>query len=198
MAKIEVDEGEYNAMVALRGVATKIASNPQARKIFESAHKLVDPNASTPLTDQEAQQLAPVKEIEKKFSDELAALKKEREDEKKERTLGEIADRQTKALAQLRRDGYTDEGVAAIQKLMETKGLLDVDDAVAIFERQNPPPTPVTPVGGIGSWGFSDLSTESDESIKALISSKGEGGQADQIIDRMARTAIQEYRQARR
>ena len=68
MAKIEVDEAEFNQMVALRGVAAKIVANPAARRQLEAAHKLVDPNAATPLLDQEAQQNAPIKEMEKKLT----------------------------------------------------------------------------------------------------------------------------------
>ena len=48
--------------------------------------------------------------------------------------------KQARDKATLRRDGYTDEGMKAIEKMMEDKGLLDVMDAVAIFERTNPPP----------------------------------------------------------
>ena len=74
---------------------------------------------------------------------------------------------------------------------MEDKGLFDVDDAVAIFERNNPPQTPVTP-GGIGSWGFADLTgAEPDKDIAALIASKGEN---DQVADRMALNALKEFR----
>jgi hypothetical protein len=120
-------------------------------------------------------------------------MKKEREDEKKQRTLDGIAVKQTEGLAKLRRAGYTDEGVAAVQKLMDDKGLLDVDDAVAIFERNHPPQTPVTP-GGIGSWGFADLTAadaQADKSIEALIKSKGED---NAIVDRMAIDALKEFR----
>lgn len=191
MPKIEIDEAEYNQMVALRGVATKIAANPQARKVFESAHKMVDPNALTPLTDAEKAQLEPVNAIKSELSAEIAALKKEREDEKRERTLAALAQKQTEGLTRLRRAGYTDEGVAAVQKLMEEKGLPDVEDAVAIFERNNPPPLPATPSGGIGSWGFTDSAGDADKSIQDLIASKGN---SEQIADRMAREALNEFR----
>ena len=194
MAKtVEVDEAEYNQMVALRGVASKIVANPAARRRLEEAHKLVDPNASTPMLDQEAAQLAPVKEIEKKFADELAALKKEREDEKREATIAAIADRQNKGIAKLRKQGYTDEGVAAVQKLMEDKGLLDVEDAVAIFERNNPPQLPASPAGGLTgqAWGFADVNTETDNAIKELIGTKGD---SELVTDRMANKALQEFR----
>lgn len=192
MPKIEVDEDEWNRSQQMLGVARKIAANPKARRQFEAAHKLVDPNALTPITDQEEAQLAPVNAIKSELAAEIAALKKEREDEKRDRTLSAIADRQNAAISQLRRSGYTDEGVAAVQKLMEDKGLLDVDDAVAIFEKANPPQIPVTP-GGIGSWGFTDMSGDADKSIQDLIASKGN---SEQIADRMARDALTEFRQA--
>jgi len=190
MAKVEVDEAEYNQMVALRGVASKIAANPAARKIFESAHKLVDPNASTPVTDAETHALAPVKDLEKSVNDRIAAFEKAQEDDKRQKTLDALAARQTEGLTRLRKAGYTDEGVAAIQKVMEDKGLFDVEDAVAIFERNNPPQLPVTP-GGTGSWGFTDMSGEADKSIQDLIASKGS---SEQVADRMARDALNEFR----
>jgi hypothetical protein len=195
MAVREIDEAEYNQLIALRGAASKIVANPSARKLLEQAQKLTDPNAATPMLDEEAARLAPVRELETKVNERIAAFEKQQDDEKKQRTLDALASRQTEGLAKLRRAGYTDEGVAAIQKLMEDKGLFDVDDAVAIFERNNPPQQPVTP-GGIGSWGFTDMSGESDKSIQDLIASKGD---SEQVADRMARDALNEFRgQSRR
>src|ERR1700744_5574375 len=122
---VEVDEQEYNQMVALRGVAAKIVAKPESRRLLEQAQKLVDPNAATPMLDEEARAAAPITAMQKKFDDELAALKKEREDEKREATLAAIANRQSAGISKLRQAGYTDEGVAAVQKLMEDKGLLE-------------------------------------------------------------------------
>ncbi len=196
MAKmVEVDENEYNQMVALQQVARKIVAKPESRKLLEQAQKLVDPNAATPLLDQEAAQLAPVKELETKVNERIAKFEKDREDEKREATLAAIADRQTRGLAQLRKAGYTDEGVAAVQKLMEDKGLLDVDDAVAIFERANPPQMPSTPQGGMTgtAWGFAD-NNDADKSIQELIATRG---QSDSVTDRMAAAALRDFRSRR-
>jgi len=146
MPKIEVDEGDYNRMLALQGVASRIVADPKARRKLEEAHKLVDPNASTPFLDQERLANEPLNVMKTELTDQIAALKKERDDEKREQTLASIADKQAKAFARLKNEHrYTDEGVEAVRKLMETKGLLDVDDAVAIFERANPPAVPATP-----------------------------------------------------
>lgn len=190
MALKEIDEAEYNQLVVLRGAASKIVANPAARKLLEQAQKLIDPNAATPTLDEEAARLAPVQALEKNFTEKLAALEKERADEKRQANIDAIAQRQTAGLTRLRKAGYTDEGVTAIQKLMDDKGLLEVEDAVAIFERNNPPQVPVTP-GGIGSWGFTDMVGEADKSIVDLIASKG---QSEQVADRMARNALNEFR----
>jgi hypothetical protein len=196
--KIEVDEAEWNRAQALTAVASKIVANPAARRQLEQAHKLVDPNAATPLLDQDARANEPVNALKTELSEQIAALKKERDDEKREQTLASIAGKQEAAFARLKsQHHYTDEGVEAIRKLMETKGLIDVDDAVAIFERTNPPPTPSMPSGITGqSWGFTDMTGEADKSIQDLIASKG---QNDQIADRMATQALNDFRgQARR
>jgi hypothetical protein len=191
---IELDEGEYNQLVALRGIAQKIVSNKKANALLEQAHKLVDPNVPTPTLDAERDHNEPLTALQKKYDDEIAAIRKERDDEKRDATLASIAQKQADGIARLKRERWTDEGVAAVQKLMETKGLLDVDDAVAIFERNNPPAIPATPGGGIsGAWNFTDIQGEADKSIKDLIDSKG---QNDQIADRMAGQALNEFRQS--
>lgn len=197
MAKIEIDEAEYNRLAALHGIASKIVANPAARRRLEEAQKLVDPNAPTPFLDQERTQLEPINALKTELSTEIAALKKEREDEKRENTLARIAADQEKGFRRLKTEHrYTDEGVEAIRKLMETKGLIDVDDAVAIFERANPPQMPSTPSGaGMtgSSWGFADVNTDTDKSIQELIATKGA---VDSVADRMAAQALNEFRQA--
>jgi hypothetical protein len=190
---VEVDEAEYNQMVALRGVASKIVANPAARRQLEQAHKLVDPNASTPMLDQERLQNEPLTALKTEMQAKIDKLEKEREDEKRENALTAIAGRQTADFAKLRKEGYTDEGIAAVQKLMEDEGITKVNNAVAIFERNNPPQMPSTPQGGMTgtSWGFADVNDNTDNLIKELIGSKGEN---NSVTDRMAAQALQDFR----
>ena len=195
MAKIEVDEAEYNRMAALTAVASKIVANPAARKRLEEAHKLVDPNAQTPLLDQERLQAEPVNTLKTELSAEIAALRKEREDEKRDAALARIASDQERGFNRLRAQRYTDEGIDSIRKFMETKGLIDVDDAVTLWEKQHPPQTPSTPSGaGMtgASWGFTDTDANTDKSIQELLANRGEGN----TVDRMAMSALNEFRQA--
>ena len=192
---IEVDEAEWNQRQALATVAGNIVRNPNARKLLEQAHKMVDPNAATPVLDAEASHLAPINALKTELSEEISALKKERDDERRKATLDALAQRQTDGLQRLRRSGYTDEGVAAVQKLMEDKGLLDVDDAVAIFERHNPPQAPATP-GGMNAWNYAaNIESDTDKGIQNLLKTKGEN---DQVVMGLAMEALNEFRGARR
>jgi hypothetical protein len=197
---VEVDEGDWNRMVALQGVASKIVANPQAKRLLEQAHKTVDPNAVTPLLDQEKATIEPLNAVKNELTAEIEKLRKEREDEKREQTLAALAKKQNDGLARLRRAGYTDEGIKQVETLMQEKGLLDVDDAVAIFERHNPPQVPATPGGGITGerWNFGAVEGESDKNIQALLTNKGDGSAADAAAMRMANEALAELRGARR
>jgi hypothetical protein len=196
MPKIEVDEAEYNRMHALAVVANRMVQNPAARRRLEEAHKIVEPNAPTPFLDQERLREEPINALKTEMQAKLDALQKERDDERREASIRSTLDKQERAFAKLKREHrYTDEGVKAVRELMEAKGLLDVDDAVAIFERSNPPQMPATPAGGItgSSWGFADTEEKTDALIKELIANKGEGN----TVDRLANQALQDFRAGR-
>jgi hypothetical protein len=199
MAKmVESTEEEHNNLQALRGVAAKIVAKPESRRLLEQAQKLVDPNASTPLLDEEARAMAPVKELEKTVNERIAKFEKEQEDAKREQTLAAIARRQEDGFAALRREGFLDEGIDKVKKLMEDKGLLDPRDAAAIFLRDNPPQMPATPSGVTGaSWNFAQTNDDSDKDIAALIGAKGDGAAADAAVMRMANSALNDFRSRR-
>ena len=196
MAKIEIDEAEYNRMHALAVVANRIVQNPAARRRLEEAHKIVEPNAPTPFLDQERLREEPLNALKTEMQAKIDKLEKEREDERRETSLRSTLDKQERAFAKLKHEHrYTDEGVKAVRELMEAKGLLDVDDAVAIFERTHPPQMPATPAGGVtgASWGFADTNDQTDALIKELLANKGEGN----AVDRLAGQALQEFRAGR-
>src|SRR5882672_10124828 len=130
MPKIEVDEEEHNRNVALRNVAAKIVANPAARRKLEEAQKLIDPNAATPALDAESSTMGPINALRDELTKKLDDLNKGQEERDRQARINEIAGKQASDKTQLRRDGYTDEGLTAIEKIMTDKGLLDVMDAV--------------------------------------------------------------------
>ncbi len=196
MPKVEIDEAELLEHRRMRGVIAKITADPKRKAQLEMLHKAVDPDVPTPTNDL----LAPVDAAVSAVSKEMADLKKQLEDEKKEsekqRNLAQLSARVDDGLASLKRAGWMDEGIAKVKAIMEEKGLLDVDDAVAIFERRNPPPAPIAP-GGSGAWNFMDggVANDGDADIKRLIETKGEN---DALINQMVNKTLLEVRGARR
>ena len=73
---------------------------------------------------------------------------------------------------------------------MDEKGITDPLDAAAIFERHHPQPAPVEPKG-FGAWGFMDNVQDDDKFVKSLLETKGD---VDNVVDREARQALQEFR----
>lgn len=192
MPKIEVDEEQVRADAALRATIAKITSNPKGKLLLQEAHKLVDPeNARTPELDMQAAIHEPVSKLEAKIDKFMDEQKADREKRERDDRLAKLAADQAAGLTRLRSSGkWTDEGIAAVEKLMAEKGILDVDIAAAAIEKQMPAAVPVTPRGH-GGWNFVDMTDETDADLKKLVETKG---QSEPLIDRMAQKALAEVR----
>lgn len=168
-----------------------VLAHPEAGKLAEKAVKMVNPNIKTPRLDQEAAAQAPVQDLQKQIADIQKQLADSAARAEQDKTLNALAETRSRGLAQLRREGWTDEGIAQVEKLMETKGILDPLDAAAIHEKHNPPPPPSNPTG-TGAWNFMEsVADDSDADLKKLIEGKG---QDEFLADQMARKALHETR----
>lgn len=190
MPTVEIDETELLKLQQLQTVARNMLQHPEGRKLLEKAHKLVDDKAPTPALDAEAVVNAPVAELREKFDALTKQLADEKADNEKNKRLADLQKLETAGLSALRRDGWTDEGIDGVKKLMEEKGFLDPLDAAAVFERDHPRPQPVTP-SGHGAWGFMDNVQDGEKDLKSLIESRGEN---NSLVDRMAREALADIR----
>jgi hypothetical protein len=192
---VEIDEEQLLRDKNLRAQVERIMGNPDARLLVEQAAKLVDPNAKTPTLDQKKIVEEPVSKLEAKMDAFIAAQNKDREEREAKAKREEIHNQVTSGLARLRAAGWTDDGVKGVEKLMEEKGLLDVDIAAAFFEKQHPPQAPIKS-GGTGAWNFLDQAPEGDVDLKKLVENRG---QSEGLIDKMAMDALAEIRgQSRR
>lgn len=190
MAKVEVDEEEVRSNAALRQAINVMWANPEARKLVQRAQKVIDPKAKTPDLDLEEATLAPVKAVEKKFEEYVAKTEQEKADAAQEAKLQNLKSVHANGIAELRRQRYTDEGIKAIEALMDEKGILDPLDAAAIFDKAHPPQSPMTP-GGSGAWNFTELPAEGGDFIKKLIETKGNN---DMVVEHEARNVLAEIR----
>jgi hypothetical protein len=195
MSKVEVDEAEILEARRLKGVLAQITADPKRKARLEMLHKEVDPNVPTPTNDL----LKPVDDAVSAVSKQIADLTKQLADEKAENerkaNLLALTSRVDSGLAALKQQGWMDDGIAKVKAIMEEKGLLDVDDAVAIFERRNPPPAPIAP-GGSGAWNFlDDVTNDADADIKKMIETKGN---SESLLNSMVNKTLSEVRGSRR
>lgn len=193
---VEVDEVELLTNRKLRDTVARIMKNPKAALLVEQAQKLVDPNAPTPNLDVQAPLDERFGAVSKQVEDLQKQLSKKEEDDKRREQLAELNARVEGGIKKLREQGWTDEGIKGVREIMEAKGLLDAEDAAAIFEKQHPPATPIVPTAGSGSWDFIG-STEAgaDDALKKLVATRGE---SEGVTDSMTRAILEDVRGQRR
>jgi hypothetical protein len=192
---VEIDEEQLLRDKNLRAQVERIMGNPDARLLVEQAAKIVDPNAKTPTLDQKKIVEEPVSKLEAKMDAFITAQNKANEEREAQRKRDELQNQVASGLGRLRANGWTDDGVKGVEKLMEEKGILDVDIAAAYFEKQHPPQAPIKS-GGTGAWNFLDQAPEGDADLKKLVENRG---QSEGLIDKMAMDALAEIRgQSRR
>jgi hypothetical protein len=178
MPMVEVDELQLQQSNRLKQTMETWLRNPKAKRKILEAQKLVDPKADIPELDE----VDPVEEIRASTAKEIADLKKELADKDAARERdGRIAQLQAMkdtGIKKLREGRYTDEGIKAVEKIMEEKGILDPLDAAAIFERDHPPQAPVQQ-SGTGSWNFGELPSSTDDADEKYVDQLLKGGKND-------------------
>ena len=139
MAVQEIDEVELMRLRKQDATVHALMANPKSkRKIFE-AYKEHDPNARIPELEMEAAARQPVEALEKTVSDVQKQIADDKAEREKSAKLASLSGNIEQGKVKLRREGWTDEGIAAVEKVMDERGILDVEIAAAFYEKQNPP-----------------------------------------------------------
>lgn len=197
MANVELDEVELQRLQKQDRTVHALMANPQAKKKIFEAYKVVEPNARIPELEIEEAARAPVMELEKTVKElqgQIAADKAERE---KQIKLDSLNGNMERGFAKLRSQGWLDDGIENVKKLMEEKGYIDPEDAAKIYLADHPPQTPATP-SGTGSWGFTEPPAgDGDSYTKTLLASKS-AADNEQLAMNEARKALTEFRGAQR
>jgi hypothetical protein len=196
MPMVEVDELQLQQSSKLKQTVEKWLQNPKAKRKILEAQKLVDPKADIPELDEPD----PIEALKKESDDKIAALQKQIEDDKLARERdGRLAQLQTlkdNGIAKLREKRYTDDGIKAVEKIMEEKGILDPLDAAAIFERDHPPQAPIQQTGS-GGWNFGELPSATDDADDKYVDSllkAGKNGLSDGALSQRIAQTINEVR----
>lgn len=164
----EIEQDELNRLRLHQALLDKIGGNAKTRGKLMEIIKELNPAAVIPEVDAKNEVLAEVA----KTKDELTALRKqladEKEAEKKAKLQTQFDDTISGGRKKLKDEGFTDEGIADIEKLMEARGIADYDAAAALFERTRPKEDTVTPTDFGKSWNFTKPE-ESDKDHQMLM-----------------------------
>lgn len=151
----EISDEELTLLRSARGLLDQLMTSPKTKKNIQSLVKTLHPNVVTD-EDQASEILAPVQE-------KLAALEKWKQDREDKDIEGQFESK----FAALRKDGWTEDGIEKLKKLMVDRQNPDVESAVALFERQNPAPKE-TP-DALRSRGWADIPQGQEDTVKELM-----------------------------
>jgi hypothetical protein len=188
----EIDETRLGSLNAIAQIADSLLKNPKTRKKYLEAVKEARPDLPIPEIDAAAPVHEEVNSIREEFTKELKALREERESEKKDRLLASIRSQYDKGKQDLVDLGYTPEGIADLEKFMETNGLTDVALARKAYEFDNPRPAPARPSRNNFFDAQEARAAGTDDYIKKLFDT---GGQDESVLDAQISTVLQEARQ---
>lgn len=201
MPTVEVDEVQVQQSTKLRSTVEAWMKNPKARRKILEAQKLVDPKADIPELDEPD----PIEEVRKASDEKIAALTKQIEDDKATRErdarIQQLQNLKDTGIAKLRSEHrYNDDGIKAVEAIMETKGVLDPLDAAAIWERDHPPQAPIQQTG-TGGWNFAqlpDTTADADDKYVDQLLKAGKQGIPDGALMQRVNQTINDARQGAR
>lgn len=152
MALIEVDADELQKLRTYANEAgnskkllDELGKDPARRRKVLQLVKEMDPARVIPELDAAAPVLAEVGAVKgelDEFRKQWQAEKDERASKDREGSTTALIERER---GKLRAQGYQDEGIAAVEKLMTDRGLTDYEAAAALLERSRPAEETVLP-----------------------------------------------------
>jgi hypothetical protein len=168
MALIEIEETELANYRQLADSYNKALQHPKARPLLIDAIAEVNPQVANAPDRMLRQQIA---ERDSALTEQLAkftAAFEEREAKREEREQRAALEHNlAEGRSVARRSGYTDDGLKALEEFKAEHGILDYEDAIAAYERRNPPPTPVATGGN--RWDFLQVPEAEAPDLKPLL-----------------------------
>jgi len=191
MPVVEVDESEFLRSKKARDFVETLWANPKARRKMLEAQREVKPD--DPMV-KELERPDPIEErftaLSKKIEDQEKLISDQKAAAEQDEKLRVLRKERDDGFDKLRREGWTDKGLEGVEEIMTKKGVLDPLDAAAIWEKANPPQSPLAP-NHTGSWNFLEPSGGDTDDLKKLIDAKGE---SNPLLDKIISDAINDVR----
>jgi hypothetical protein len=189
---IEVDETEFQNGQQVTAAVRKLMAHPEAALLVEKARKLVEPDAPTPRLDAHKQANEPVEALQKKIDDLEKKLADEKAESEKNTKLLQLAERVEKGNSRLLSEGWTKDGIKALDEFREKEGILDPIAAAAYYEKLNGAQVaPVTPSSHFGRWDFTEPALQDEKYTENLLKTRGE---SESLATQEANKALAEFR----
>lgn len=193
---VEVDELEFNNGQQTIAAVRKLMAHPKAALLIEEARKMVEPDAPTPRLDAHKQSSEPLTKLEAKIAELQKKIEDEKAESEKNTKLTQLAERVEKGNAALLKDGWTKDGIKALDEFREKEGIIDPIAAAAYYEKlHGAQVAPATPSSSIGSWDFTQPSTQDEDYTKKLLETRGE---SESLVLGQAMKSLKDFRGDRR
>jgi hypothetical protein len=149
-----ISDEDYRRLTGAHVLLDQLMTSPKTKRDIQKLVKAVHPNVVTD-DDLAEPTIAPLRqELE-----DLKAFKKKYED-------SQIENQFSSSFKRLQDDGWTEDGIEKLKKLMVDRQIPDVDAAAALFEKQNPPARPLPVAVQSRDWNIGD---KDDDKFKRLL-----------------------------
>lgn len=186
---VELSDEQYAVLTKASQFLTEAAQSPATRREFERMAKKLRPDIET-TDDIAAAAAAPyIEQIEtsnRRLDDFLTAQQKRDQD-----AVDAQADHaRDEAFGRLKAEGYTEDGIEKITRLMIERNIADPEAAAALFDRQNPKPLEGHASWEPDSWNIRDEAVDRD--VSGLFENE------DKWADREVANVLNEIRMGNR
>lgn len=166
----EISDEQLAALQGAQALLLKLTQNPTAMAHLERSIKVLDPNLET--SEEVATRMA--KPIIEPLAAQLAETRTRLEafetadNDRRAKAEAALHDQEFReAFGRLRQAGLTEVGEETVKKLMVERNIADPEAAFALFERQNPKPSPEQSAWEPARWNIEENAVE--HNTKALF-----------------------------
>lgn len=192
---VEVDERQLAYLRNTEQTVKALLRNPKTRGPILAAYKAHNPNAAIPEIDTRQMMAQGFQQIRKEIGDFINSERTARQTKETQETLDRLKEAVENGRQMLRSRGYTDEGIKKVEEFRDAKGLLEYEDAVKLYEVDNPPAQISDNMGAMSMFNSVIAQDDSNEFHKRLFDSMGEDSGA---VEREALNTIRDMRGATR
>lgn len=171
----ELSDEEFAIYQGSKALMDELLKSPQTKRAQEKLIKQLHPNTVIS-EDHEAPLRGEIDELKKTVSDYITA-----------QTNKAIDDKLGKDFDALRSEGFTDDGIEQVKRIMVDRQIRSPVDAAAVWRKLNPTPATVPSLDYSTGWGIGAAAASKDEEQALLF--KDDDAWLDRMVPRIVADA---------